>query len=90
MKSTIERTLTNPWVLWSLFGAGFFLPYLFVIFLPSISMIAWKHIRSEYKDTTEFWIEYSNSKQIDTKKDQNNNKSHTKPSIPALSPVPLS
>jgi len=87
MISTIERTLTNPWVLWSLFGAGFFIPYLFVLFLPSISMLAWKHIRSEYRDISEFWIKQPSINSIDTKKEIDSEANHAKPPIPALSPV---
>ena len=87
MRDNIERTLTNPWVLWSLFGAGFFIPYLFVLFLPSISMLAWKHIKSEYKDISEFWIKQSNINSLDRKKEIDSETNHTKPPIPALSPI---
>jgi hypothetical protein len=96
MRNTIERTLTNPWILWSLFGAGFFLPYLFILFLPSISMLAWRHLRSEFSDTTEFWIKNSyinsidqiDSKRVDSiKKEDNSETNNTNPPIPALSPI---
>lgn len=87
MRHSLEKTLTNPWVLWSLFGAGFFLPYLFVLFLPSISMLAWRHVRSEFSDTTEFWIKHSYVNSLDTKKEENSETSSTKPPVPALSPI---
>ena len=90
MRSSIEKTLTNPWILWSLFGAGFFLPYLFILFLPSISMLAWRHIRSEYGDTTEFWMKQSSIKTYETKKEKESEAKHAKPPVPALSPVSLS
>jgi len=90
MRNSIERTLTNPWILWSLFGAGFFLPYLFILFLPSISMLAWRHIRSEYRDTTEFWIKQSSIKSCEIKKEKESETKHTKPPIPALSPISFS
>ena len=89
MISNIERTLTNPWILWSLFGAGFFLPYLFILFLPSIGMIAWRHIRSEYGDTTEFWIKQYSVKSCKDKEEKESETKQTKPPIPALSHVPF-
>jgi len=86
MRETLERAFTNPWILWSIFGAGFFIPQLFLIFLPSISMLAWRHVKSEYKETTEFWIEKSKLKP--EKRDEKQNvQEHTKSPIPALSPV---
>ncbi|WOE69805.1 hypothetical protein RZR97_11925 [Hydrogenimonas thermophila] len=87
MRHSLEKTLTNPWVLWSLFGAGFFLPYLFVLFLPSIGMLAWRHVRSEFSDTTEFWIKHSCVNSLDIKKEEKNETNHTKSPVPALSPI---
>ena len=89
MRSAIERTLTNPWILWSLFGAGFFMPYLFVLFLPSITILAWRHIVSEYRDISGFWIKQSNTDSLDRKKEIDSETNHAKPPMPALSPVSL-
>lgn len=84
MRNSIERTLTNPWILWSIFGAGFFLPYLFILFLPSIMILAWRHVQSEYMETTEFWIEKTKLKAPDHKKEYVEI-NHTTSPVPALS-----
>jgi len=50
-------------------------------------MLAWKHIKSEYKDISEFWIKQSNINSLDRKKEIDSETNHTKPPIPALSPI---
>jgi hypothetical protein len=85
MRNSIEKTLTNPWILWSMFGAGFFLPYLFVLFLPSAMILAWRHVQLEYMEIAEYWIQKTNLKTPDYNEKEYVEIKHTTSPIPALS-----
>ncbi|BDY13187.1 hypothetical protein [Hydrogenimonas cancrithermarum] len=55
MKRTFAKLSANRWLLWGSFGAGFLLPYAFLIFLCLATASAWRAFTTEYEDVGVYW-----------------------------------